>query len=73
MIQKLGKTIGHVLRPHGFRHRATTLGLDESGGDVRKVAAYRGDANTSTVLRYDDRRKSADTAAEIAQKVADAF
>lgn len=72
VVQRLGALAGiSGLRPHGFRHRATTAALDATGGDVRAVTQFRGDGSPDTTLRYDDARRN--PAAKIAQHVADAF
>ncbi len=55
--------VDHV-RPHGLRHSAITKALDETNGDVRRVAAFSRHADVRTVSFYDDKRK--DGAGELA-------
>jgi len=66
IIDILAQTAGieaHV-RPHGLRHAAITAALDETNGNVRRVAAFSRHADVRTVSFYDDKRK--DGAGEIA-------
>jgi integrase/recombinase XerC len=57
--------LGHA---HGVRHSAITKALDDSKGDVRKVAKFSRHKNIQTLLRYDDNRK--DMAGEVAGDLA---
>ena len=58
MIGRLGRRAGieKRVRAHGLRHNAITAALDETDGDIRRVARFSRHAKLDTVVIYDDRR-----------------
>jgi integrase/recombinase XerC len=68
MVSQLGAAVGVKARPHGLRHTAITVALDETGGDVRAVQQFSRHADVRTLLKYDDNRQ--DLGGQVAQLVA---
>jgi integrase/recombinase XerC len=55
------------IRPHGLRHAAITVALDELDGDIRSVQAFARHAKPETTIRYDDHRR--DVAGQVADRL----
>jgi integrase/recombinase XerC len=67
LLQRWGKDLGMVLRPHGLRHTFVNVALEATSGNlhaVRKAARWR---KLDTVIAYDDNRT--DVAGDVARKV----
>ena len=68
IIGSLGEKVGAVVRSNGLRHAAVTLGLDATGGDVRKVRQLARHSKVETTLKYDDARQ--DFAGQVSEAIA---
>jgi len=68
MIRGLGEKVGEKTRPHGLRHAAITEALEQTQGDVRRVAKYSRHKDLRVLVVYDDARK--DIAGEVSKLVA---
>lgn len=68
VVVKLGLQAGVTTWPHGLRHAAITMALD-NGADVRHVRRFSRHAGLDVLLHYDDNRQ--DLGGKVAQQVAD--
>jgi len=68
IITTLGRAAGIAVRPHGLRHRAITIGLDKTKGDLRSVQRFSRHADWRTLAKYDDNR--VDLGGRVAEMVA---
>lgn len=58
IAQKWGLAVlGEGVRPHGFRHTAITVALDNSGGNIREVQRFSRHQDVNVLTRYDDARR----------------
>lgn len=58
-LSAIGAAAGFKIWPHGLRHTAITVGLEESDGNVRAAASFGRHSDPKTTMEYDDNRRDA--------------
>lgn len=79
-VRMAASSIGHLTRhlgignAHGLRHTSITEGLEETGGDYRRMCRFARQANVETTMIYDDNRRddTGKVAAAVARRIANA-
>jgi len=57
LAERAGIAAAQRLTPHGLRHTAITLYLEQTNGNVRGAQLYAGHARPETTMRYDRARR----------------
>lgn len=71
VVSAIGDTVGIKVWPHGLRHTAITVGLEETGGDVQAVSRFGRQEDPKVTMKYDDNRR--DVGGAVAAKLGKVF
>lgn len=59
VVSAIGDTVGVHAWPHGLRHTAITVGLEETGGNIGDVATFGRHDDPKVTMQYNDNRRDA--------------
>ena len=71
VVSAIGDAVGVHAWPHGLRHTAITVGLEETGGNVGDVATFGRHDDPKVTMQYNDNRR--DAASAVAAKLGKVF